>query len=163
MERTKSSGLDRKTQKKPEGPESIRLGELEDRLGFHLRLAQNASFKAFKRHTGESDLRPGWFAVLSLIDSNPGITPMALSRASGRDKSTITPVVRDLLRANLISRKPVKTDKRSYALFLTPAGEEKRAYLSDCAREHDRELDEIVGDGKDLLVQLLRRIITTLD
>lgn len=163
MERTKSSDAAKKAQKKPDNPDVIRLGELEDRVGFHLRLAQNASFKAFKRHAGDSDLRPGWFAVLSLIDSNPGITPMALSRASGRDKSTITPVVRDLLRANLISRKPVKTDKRSYALFLTPAGEEKRAYLSDCAREHDRELDEIVGDGKDLLVQLLRRIITTLD
>ena len=74
----------------------LSLGVLDDYVGFHLRLAQNASFRAFKRLTGERSLRPGWFAVLSIIDANPGITPMALSRASGRDKSTITPVLRDL-------------------------------------------------------------------
>ena len=69
---------------------------LDHYIGFHLRLAQNASFKAFKRLTGESDLKPGWFAVMMLVHVNPGITPMALSRASGRDKSTLTPVLRDL-------------------------------------------------------------------
>src|SRR5690606_27040602 len=82
----------------------VRLGELENYISFHLRLAQNASFKAFKRHTGENRLRPGWFAVLMIIRNNPGITPMALSRASGRDKSTITPVLRDLLQERLIDR-----------------------------------------------------------
>jgi DNA-binding MarR family transcriptional regulator len=163
MERTKSSDLRKKTSKRSESTEPIKLGELENRLGFHLRLAQNASFKAFKRHTGENDLRPGWFAVLALIHNNPGITPMAVSRASGRDKSTITPVLRDLMRAHLIDRQPVEADKRSYALFLTEAGKEKLAHLSACAMEHDRELDEIVGDRKDELVQLLRRIVAVLD
>ena len=99
--------------------EKICLGELDDYIGFHLRLAQNASFKAFKRQTGQSDLRPGRFAVLALIHHNPGITPMALSLASGRDKSTITPVLRDLQRAGMITRTPVPRDKRSHSLHLT--------------------------------------------
>ena len=47
--------------------EDLKLGLLDDYIGFHLRLAQNASFRAFKRHTGDRDLRPGWFAVLTLI------------------------------------------------------------------------------------------------
>ena len=42
-------------------------GPLEDYIGFQLRRAQTASFKAFKRRAGEADLKPGWFAVLSLI------------------------------------------------------------------------------------------------
>jgi DNA-binding MarR family transcriptional regulator len=145
------------------GDREVDLGLLENYIGFHLRLAQNASFKAFKRHTGESDLRPGWFAILSLIGGNPGITPLALSRASGRDKSTITPVLRDLTRVHLIARKPVPGDRRSYALFLTPAGEEKLASLSKHAASHDAELDAIVGERKGELLALLRRIAAEID
>ena len=136
---------------------------LDDYIGFHLRLAQNASFKAFKRHTKDNKLRPGWFAVLSLIGNNPGISPMALSRASGRDKSTITPVLRDLFSAGLIRREPVPADKRSYALFLTETGETRLSYLAACAADHDKELDGIVGEGKRELLEILRRIVTALE
>ena len=139
------------------------LGLLEDRIGFHLRLAQNASFKAFKKKTGEADLKPGWFAVLSLIHDNPGITPAVLSRASGRDKSTITPVLRDLLRNHLIERKTVPADKRSYTLSLTKAGGIRLAELTEHAMEHDRALDRIVGKGKPELLRLLRLIIGSVD
>ncbi|WP_018698664.1 MarR family winged helix-turn-helix transcriptional regulator [Amorphus coralli] len=143
--------------------EQLEFGSLASAVGFHLRLAQNASFKAFKRHTGETDLRPGWYAVLTLIHHNPGITPITLSRASGRDKSTITPVLRDLLRDGLVRRSAIPSDRRSYALFLTPDGEEKLAMLAKSAAAHDTELDAIVGERKDELIQALRRIVTLLD
>ena len=141
----------------------IRLGALEGYIGFHLRQAQNASFKAFQRQTGEPGLRPGWFAVLSLIDSNPGITPVLLSRASGRDKSTLTPVLRDLTHRNLIEKLPVANDKRSYALALTAAGRDKLRKLAKHAEIHDRKLDQIAGPRKVELVALLRRISSLLD
>jgi DNA-binding MarR family transcriptional regulator len=88
---------------------------------------------------------------------------MALSRASGRDKSTLTAVLHDLLRARFIARQPIPRDRRSHALFLTPLGEEKLARLSQHAARHDRLLDEIVGPGKAELITLLRRIWTLLD
>jgi DNA-binding MarR family transcriptional regulator len=146
-----------------EGGEGIRLGVLDGYIGFHLRLAQAASFRAFKRHAGVRKLRPGWFTVLSIINDNPGITPIMLSRASGRDKSTITPVLRDLLRERLIVRAEVPSDRRSYALRLTPEGEQALAHLAVCAAENDRELDAIVGDAKPLLLALLRLIAAELD
>lgn len=143
--------------------EKAQLGPLQNYVGFHLRLAQNASFKAFKRITGEEDLRPGWFAVLSLIHVNPGITPLTLSKASGRDKSTLTPVLRDLLRNRLVARMTLKTDKRSYSLSLTEEGEAKLASLTRQAAEHDRILDDIVGTKKDEFIWMLRRIAALLD
>jgi DNA-binding MarR family transcriptional regulator len=145
------------------GAEPVRLGALDSYIGFHLRMAQTASFRAFKRLTGVQNLRPGWFAVLALIAENPGITPIALSRASGRDKSTITPVIRDLVREGLIVREEIPTDRRSYSLRLTPAGAERLAHLAACAAEHDRELDAIVGDEKERLLALLRRIEAELE
>ncbi|TFF17691.1 MarR family transcriptional regulator [Jiella endophytica] len=141
----------------------VTLGQLDNYIAFHLRLAQNASFNAFKRKAGEADLRPGRFAVMAIIEGNPGITPLALSRASGRDKSTITPVLRGLERDGLIARSRIEADRRSHALFLTPAGEAMLQTLTEAAAEHDRELDAIVGDKKHELIALLRRIVATLD
>lgn len=147
----------------PAEPDRVHLGILDGYIGFHLRLAQAASFRAFKRHTGLRHLRPGWFAVLSIIGDNPGITPVTLSRASGRDKSTITPILRELLRERLIRRESVPNDRRSYALSLTPQGREALAHLAACAAEHDRELDAIAGDQKPALLALLRRFETELE
>lgn len=158
-----TTGKDRSAKTAAEKAEPIKLGKLDEYIGFNLRLAQNASFKAFKRHTGEQDLRPGWFAVLSLVHDNPGITPMALSKASGRDKSTLTPVLRDHLRLKLIARETVESDKRSYTLSLTRLGEAKLATLAEHAAAHDRTLDEIVGAKKKELIRLLKRISALVD
>ena len=53
----------------------VRLGPLDNLVGFHLRLAQDASFRAFARHAGEPHLKPGRFAAMMVIHNNPGITP----------------------------------------------------------------------------------------
>jgi hypothetical protein len=101
---------------------AFEAGMLDGYIAYHLRLAQNASFRAFQRKTGQHDLKPGWFAVLSLIGDNPGITPMTLSRGSGRDKSTLTPVLRDMLAGGYIERIASTTDRRSYGLTADRCG-----------------------------------------
>jgi DNA-binding MarR family transcriptional regulator len=80
----------------------IDYGPLANWLGFHLRMAQIASFQAFAAEVGEVDLPPGRFALLTLIGRNPGISQTVLSRAAGRDKSTLTPALRDLRKRELI-------------------------------------------------------------
>ena len=149
----------------PEGEEegAIRLGKLADTLTFQLRRAHGAAFRTFKRDAGVRELRPGWYAVLSLISDNPGITPVALSRGSGRDKSTITPILRDLSRNRLIRRTPVPGDGRSYSLDLTEAGEEALLHLMAAADSHDRELSLIVGSDRLQLMRVLRRLIAELE
>src|ERR1700719_3936530 len=86
----------------PAAATPLRLGALADFIGFHLRLAQEASFQAFARRVRDLDLRPGRFAVLALIGENPGISQTALGRASGRDKSSLTPALDDLAGRGLI-------------------------------------------------------------
>ena len=141
----------------PEG--EVRLGGLESYLGFNLRLAQEASFQAFWRRTGEADLRPGRFAILVLIGENPGISQTALGAAAGRDKSTLTPALADLERRGLVHRCRAIHDRRSYALSLTEAGRAVLRELSVHAADHDRQLDELVGpENKDAFIAILRRI-----
>src|SRR4029079_6844554 len=102
--------------------EGVDYGPLAEWVGFHLRMAQIVSFHAFASEVGEVDLPPGRFALLTLIGRNPGISQTVLSRAAGRDKSTLTPALRDLKRRGLISRQRIESDRRSYHLTLTPAG-----------------------------------------
>jgi DNA-binding MarR family transcriptional regulator len=139
-----------------------RLGALDDYIGFHLQLAQAAAFRSFKRQTGIGDLRAGWFTVLSLIGDNPGITPIAISRASGRDKSTITPVIQELVRSEFIVRETTPGDRRSYGLRLTEKGRASLDHLAACAAEHDGAMVAIVGEHREALIAALRRIVAEL-
>ncbi len=153
-----------KQQKSPAALDgAFRLGPLAGFIGFHLRLAQEASFQAFARRVRGFDIRPGRFAALALIGENPGISQTALGRASGRDKSTLTPALDDLVRRALVRRQRSASDRRSYALSLTPKGEKLLQELMAHARAHDRELDRIVGmKDKAELIRVLRRIAMAL-
>ena len=135
------------------------LGGLEEMLGFNLRLAQEASFAAFARRTGQSDLRPGRFAILRIIGANSGLSQTALSAAAGRDKSTLTPALADLEKRGLIQRRRAPRDRRSYALFVTPEGEAVLRELSGHAAAHDAALDALVGpEQRAMFLAILRRI-----
>ena len=141
----------------------VDYGPLAEWLGFHLRMAQIASFQAFASEVGEVDLPPGRFALLTLIGRNPGISQTVLSRAAGRDKSTLTPALRDLTKRGLIVCERLARDRRSYHLSLTPAGQEMLRRLTQCAARHERNLDRIVGArDKGQLLRLLRKIMSEL-
>jgi DNA-binding MarR family transcriptional regulator len=162
----------RRTARAPErlGPErngparngQVRLGVLADWIGFHLRLAQDASFRAFAKHSGQPHLKPGRFAAMMVIHNNPGITQVALGRAISRDKSTVTPLVQELHRHGFVRRRPSTLDRRSITLTLTRAGEAALTDLLAHARAHDRRLDAIVGKRKPALIALLRKITDAL-
>jgi DNA-binding MarR family transcriptional regulator len=143
--------------------EAVDYGPLADWVGFNLRMAQAAAFQAFSRLANEIGTRPGRFATLMLIGRNPGISQTALSRANGRDKSSLTPVLNDLERRGLVRRARTRADQRAYRLSLTPAGRRLLAELTSCARTHERTLDRIIGTkGQKDFVRVLKRIIAEL-
>jgi DNA-binding MarR family transcriptional regulator len=145
VEREGRAGRVARRSRRRAADDSIDYGPLARWIGFHLRLAQNASFQAFAREARGIELRPGRFAVLMLIGRNPGISQTTLSRANGRDKSTLTPLLEDLERRRVIRRVRADDDRRSYRLSLTAAGEVLLARLTERAARHDRRLDRIVG------------------
>jgi DNA-binding MarR family transcriptional regulator len=124
---------------------TIDFGPLANWIGFNLRMAQEAAFQAFSRRSQKIGESPGRFATLTLIARNPGISQTELSHANGRDKSSVTPVVEDLVRRGLVERKRERRDRRAYRLNLTPAGKRTLVELTRCARGHERNLDAIIG------------------
>jgi DNA-binding MarR family transcriptional regulator len=144
--------------------ESIRFGPLEYWVGFNLRMAQEHAFQAFSRRSQEIGESPGRFATLTLIARNPGISQTELSHANGRDKSSLTPVVEELVRRGLVARNRMREDRRTYRLNVTPAGKKTLTMLTRCARRHERLLDSIIGlrDRKRFL-QILKKIAAEIE
>jgi len=143
--------------------QAIDYGPLENWVGFRLRMAQSASFQAFARLTHDVNIRPGRFATLMLIGRNPRISQTALSQANGRDKSTLTPVLNDLVKRGLVRREVTPDDRRTYELTLTAAGQRMLQRLNACAVRHDRNLDRIIGRrDRERFLSILRRIETEL-
>jgi DNA-binding MarR family transcriptional regulator len=144
--------------------ESVDFGPLEHWVGFNLRMAQEAAFQAFSRRSKVIGEKPGRFAVLALIGRNPGISQTELSRAAGRDKSSLTPVVEDLVRRGLIGRKRMRQDRRVYRLNLTVAGRETLSLLMRCARQHERVLDRIISvRERQCFLAVLKRIAAKIE
>jgi DNA-binding MarR family transcriptional regulator len=131
--------------KNGEAAKSVNFGPLETWIGFNLRMAQEATFQAFSRLSQEIGESPGRFATLTLIARNPGISQTELSLAAGRDKSSLTPVIEDLVRRGLIERKRTLNDRRAYRLNLTPEGRKTLSLMMRCARKHERNLDRVIG------------------
>jgi len=144
--------------------ESIKFGPLEHWVGFNLRMAQEATFQAFSRRSQAIGESPGRFATLTLIARNPGISQTALSLANGRDKSSVTPVVEDLVRRGLVNRQRERSDRRAYRLNLTATGKKTLIELTRCARRHERNLDAIIGRGeRKRFLATLKRIAAAID
>lgn len=159
--RTESDGDDTRSPAGGDG-RPLSLGMLENALGFHLRLAQDASFQDYMRRIEGADLRPGWFATLALIDENPNINQKALSEASGRDKSTTSLLLRDLERQGLVERTRSRADRRTAVLNLTTAGLQQLAELKAAAIEHEARLSAIVGDRREEFLAMLKHLVAEL-
>jgi DNA-binding MarR family transcriptional regulator len=143
---------------------SVNFGPLAHWVGFNLRMAQESAFQAFSHLSQEIGESPGRFATLTLIARNPGISQTELSFANGRDKSSLTPVVEDLVKRGLVERKRMDSDRRTYRLNLTPSGKKVLTMLTRCARRHERNLDRVIGErDRKRFIQILKKIAAELD
>jgi len=148
---------------KPQTENDVDLGWLGGTVGFYLRTAQEAAFHAFARRVGDSRARPWRFAILALIDANPGLSQAALARALRRDTSSLTPVLDELCDRGLVIRERVAHNRRSYALNVSPEGKKAMRDLMASAVDHERELDRLVGrEHRAEFIRTLQRIATGL-
>src|SRR3954452_8373141 len=104
---------------------------LGDYTGFLMNWCAVRSRSEFARELDAVGLRPPQFAVLSVIDAEPGLTQQALVEATGIDPSTMVQLLHGLEQAGSPERRPYATDRRRLSVHLTANG---RAVLG-CARK----------------------------
>ncbi|RDK03404.1 MarR family winged helix-turn-helix transcriptional regulator [Paraburkholderia lacunae] len=80
------------------------------------------------------------YAALEILQMTPGVNQRQLGDELDVDRSTIADLVARMVRNNLIERSDDPVDKRSYVLFLTPAGKKQLATLRPRVEELERIL-----------------------
>ena len=87
-----------------------------------LHRASQIATERFASELGDADLTPCQIIVLAAIAADEGASQTTIVEATGVDRSTLTDIVKRLLRRGLLSRRRTKEDARAYALKLTEAG-----------------------------------------
>lgn len=138
----------------------VDMGPLTEYLGYALRRAQMSAVAEFLEAFAEVDLRPTQFAVLTLIAGNPGVRQTEVCAALGIQKANFVPLLNELERRGLASRKSVAADRRSSALHLTPLGNStlQRARAIHEVYEN-RFVTRLGRRGRDQLLALLNKVM----
>jgi len=134
--------------------------ELESAVGLWLRLAQQKDLRGFNRAFAEHRISQVQYAVLLVIEANPGCRQADLGAVLRIRQPNLVEPLEMLVERGLIDRRTDPRDRRAQTLGLTAAG---RDLLERLRRSHD----ELIGsyrrrlgdDGYRQLVQLLRALV----
>jgi DNA-binding MarR family transcriptional regulator len=144
----------------PAPDEAVSLGELEESLGFLLRIAQVHAFQRFYDAFGEDGPRPGEFSVMWVVRRNPGIRQGLLAETLEIKPAQMTKMIRRLEDQGHVERVIPDNDRRSVELYLTRAGEAlTEAHRAAFFSHDDHHHLDLTERESHQLAHLLRRYI----
>jgi DNA-binding MarR family transcriptional regulator len=134
----------------------VKLGTLDDAVGYLLRRAQLAVFEDFARRFAGLDLTPAQFSTLVAIAGNPGRRQSDIAGALGVQRPNFVALLDELERRGLAERVRSGADRRANALKLTPAGGALLERALAAQAEQEAAIRAFVGEPE------RRRLIDTL-
>lgn len=135
------------------------LGELNDILGFHIRLAHGAVYRHFTETFIDLDLTQKQVSVLWLVEEQPGISQIEVGQRLRMDRATTMTIVNRLQDRGFARRERSETDGRKQALYLTEAGAAALIRAKQAIGEHEAWLKgRFSAEEIDKLVEMLARI-----
>jgi DNA-binding MarR family transcriptional regulator len=136
-----------------------KMTPLSGYVGYSLRRAQGVIFADFSQTLAELKLRPAQFAVLLMIDKNPGASQSDVSAALGIQKANFVAIIAELEKRGVVRRRKSDTDGRSYSLSLTPRGRGLLAHAAELQSLHEARVTAQIGlEGRLQLLGLLDRL-----
>ena len=128
-----------------------------------LHRASQGMDEIFLRAVG-GDLTPRQFVILDAVAEAEGLNQVAITQATGIDRSSTAELVQRLTRRGLLRRRRVKGDARSYSVRLTQAGRELLAKMRPAAERMDRTIAKRLGGRAALrrLVEQTESVLSTL-
>ena len=136
------------------------MGDLGASIGYALRRAQIGVFADFHERCAGEDIRPAQYSVLQVLKANPGRRQGEVSAALGIQRTNFVPLLDSLERRGLAERRPVPTDRRASALWLTAAGAALLDRLEAVLAGHEAYLEAKLGGpaATAALLAMLRRL-----
>jgi DNA-binding MarR family transcriptional regulator len=138
---------------------AIDMGGLEEVIGYVIRRAQVAIFDDTEEMMDDVDISPVEFAVMRLIQRNPGINQISLATTLGAEGPRMVLIIDALEQRGLVARLSSTIDRRARALFLTPEGRALHTQLSRRVQQQNRRLAKrLAGDDPTALLRMLRNL-----
>jgi DNA-binding MarR family transcriptional regulator len=140
---------------------SDKCSKPKGRSGPAFLLAQVGAHAAskFAERLAELKLVPAHAGILRILGATPAITQQALATALGTLPSRLVALMDELESKGLLERRPHESDRRSYALHLTDAGQSTLQAVGRIAREHQQALlAELSEEEQRQLAALLQRV-----
>lgn len=135
------------------------VGELNDIVGFHIRLAHGAVYRHFTETFADLDLTQKQVSVLWLVDGLPGIAQIELGQRLRMDRATTMTIVNRLQDRGYLRRERSETDGRKQALYLTDEGAKALGKAKLAIRQHEAWLkSRFTAEELEKLVEMLTRI-----
>lgn len=138
---------------------SLDMAAIGTSVGYRLRRAQIAIFQDIIKTFAAHDIRPAQYSVLVLIAANPGLNQSEVAAALGIKRANFVALIDGLEARDLARRLPTETDRRSYALHLTDAGQTLLRELNRLQRDHEERVIALIGEDRRAdLLDMLERI-----
>jgi DNA-binding MarR family transcriptional regulator len=135
------------------------IGEIQNIVGFHIRLAHGAVYRHFSETFAHLDLTQKQVSVLWLVYDHPDIAQTDLAHRMRMDRATTMAIVNRLQGRGFLVRGKSQTDRRKQTLNLTDSGRKALITAKAAIRQHERWLKARFSEREIAkLIELLTRI-----
>ena len=114
--------------REPPAPVAVIEAQLSPRgepvIGLSLHITYHKVMSTFSRKVGSGQVTPAIIGVIAMLAEHPGISQARLARLIGLERATIGTTVARAIDAGFVVRTDAHGDARSYALSLSPRGEQ---------------------------------------
>lgn len=138
----------------PANRDEVDYGILSRRFGYLLRRAEQVATRDANLALAQFDLVTTTYSVLTVIESNPGISQIAVANALAVERARLVRLIDPLEARGLLQRR-AGADRRANALYLTEAGRTVLAGAHAVLDAEDSKVLERLGtDDASALVAL---------
>lgn len=142
---------------RPARREPLKLGVLDNHLGYFLRRIQVWVFQDFLQTLSRLKIRPAQYSVLAVIEANPGLSQSDVADFLGIERARLARMLDRLEKRGFAERRASPRDRRSHALFLTREGQKTLKRVKALAEQHEANLiAKIGGENHRIMIDLLR-------
>jgi DNA-binding MarR family transcriptional regulator len=139
--------------------ESGFIGQIDDILGFHIRLAHGTVYRHFMRSFKTLGMTQKQVSVLWLVSDHPGMAQTDLAKRLQLDRATVMAIVNRLAKRKYLVRGASATDGRKQTLTLLSGGSKALLHAKRAVRTHEKWLKSRFNTRElKTLIGLLRRI-----
>jgi DNA-binding MarR family transcriptional regulator len=150
----------RRTVKDATPQRRLKLGALENNLGYLSRMVRNVALQSSGDYVDELGFATGQITMLGLISANSGVSQNVLAQAMLMRKSQVTGLIQDLVARGYVTRGDHDADRRINTLRLTESGQQVwRSAKARIDRHSASMLSGLEEAEQQELTRLLRKLL----